>query len=51
MISNIDEKWAEWACEIKNIAAQVLKNNSKNFMNKLDLERTMSEFGKPFLKK
>ena len=38
----------------KNIAGQVLTYNSKNFhcLNKqLDLERTMSELGKPFLKK
>ena len=40
--------------EVKNIAGQVLTYNSKNFhwLNKqLDLERTMSELGKPFLKK
>ena len=39
--------------EVKNIAGQVLTYNSKNFhwLNKqLDLERTMSELGKPFLK-
>ena len=38
----------------KNIAGQVLTYNSKNFhwLNKqLDLERTMGELGKPFLKK
>ena len=37
----------------KNIAGQVLTYNSKNFhrLNKqLDLERTMKELGKPFLK-
>ena len=36
----------------KNIAAQVLTYNSKNFHwlnKKLDLERTMSELEKPFL--
>ena len=40
--------------EIKNIARQVLTYNSKNFHGlnkKLDLERTMSELRKPFLKK
>ena len=38
----------------KNIAGHVLTYNSKNFhwLNKqLELERTMSELGKPFLKK
>ena len=37
----------------KNIARQVLTYNSKNFYwlnRKLDLERTRSELGKPFLK-
>ena len=40
--------------ETKNIAGQVLTYNSNNFywLNKqLDLERTMSELGKQFLKK
>ena len=40
--------------EIKNIAGQVLTYNSENFHrlnNKSYLERTMSELGKPFLKK
>ena len=40
--------------ETKNIAAQVLKYNSTNFHwlnRKLDLELTMSESGKQFLKK
>ena len=34
----------------KNIAGQVLTYNSKNFdlTGKLDLERTMGEFRKPF---
>ena len=39
---------------LKNIAGQVLTYNSKNFHwlnKKLDLERTMSQSGKPFLKK
>ena len=37
--------------ELKNIAGQVLTNNSKNFHwlnKKLELERTMNELGKPF---
>ena len=43
-------------CEqiLKNIAGQVLTYNSKNFHwlnKKLDLEWTMSELRKPFLKK
>ena len=39
--------------ELKNIKEKVLAYNSKNFKwinKKLDLERTMSEFGKPFQK-
>ena len=39
--------------EIKNIAGQVLTYNSKKFHRinkKLDIEQTMSELGKPFLK-
>ena len=38
---------------MKNIAGQVLTYNSKNFnllKKKIDLERTMSELGKPFPK-
>ena len=39
---------------LKIIAGQVLKHNSKNFhwnkKKKLDLERTVSEFGTPFRK-
>ena len=40
--------------ERKNIAVQVLTYNSKNFQwldKQLDQEQTMSELGKPFLKK
>ena len=39
--------------EIKNIAGQVLTYNSENFhlLKKLDLEWTITELGKPFLKK
>ena len=40
--------------QLKNIAGQVLTYNSKEFpvtKQKLDLARTMSESGKPFLKK
>ena len=40
--------------KLKNIAGQVLTYNSKDFLwlnEKLDLERTATESGKPFLKK
>ena len=54
--SNLTSKIMKMCEQIlkKNIAGQVLTYNSKNFhwpIKQIDLERTMSELGKPFLKK